>query len=241
MIVLGNKPFHFKQFTVHQDRCAMKIGTDGVLLGAWASVDHFPGSVLDIGAGTGLVALMLAQRTEAPVIDALEIDEDAYEQCVENFERSPWNDRLFCYHAGWDEFVAEMDEQYDLIVSNPPFFSEDNPSDNTSRALARSDFALPLPELIEGVPAFLTETGKFALIVPFRRENEVSDLAREQGLFLQRITRIKGSPQTPYKRSLMEFGKTGNEAVKDELIIELERHRYTEAYTRLTEAFYLNM
>ena len=94
------KPFRFKQFNVHQDRCAMKVGTDGVLLGAWVSLEHRPKSILDIGAGTGIIALQLAQRSGAEVIDALELEENAYEQCVENFERSPWSDRLFCYHAG---------------------------------------------------------------------------------------------------------------------------------------------
>jgi len=124
---MSSKPFQFKQFTVQQDRCAMKIGTDGVLLGAWASIDHSPGSILDIGAGTGIISLMLAQRSEAFQIDAIEIEENAYEQTVDNFEASDWGDRLFCYHAGFDEFVEEMqdEEQYDLIISNPPFYSED--------------------------------------------------------------------------------------------------------------------
>ncbi len=120
---MSSKPFKFKQFTVQQDRSAMKIGTDGVLLGAWTNIDHFPETILDIGAGTGVISLMLAQRSEAIQIDAIEIEENAYEQTVENFEASNWGDRLFCYHAGFDEFVEEMqdEEQYDLIISNPPF------------------------------------------------------------------------------------------------------------------------
>ena len=119
-----SKPFRFKQFTIHQDKTAMKVGTDGVLLGAWTSVESNPFSILDIGAGTGLIALQLAQRSHAEVIDALEIDDNAYEQAVENFENSPWSDRLFCYHAGLDEFVDEIEDKYDLIVSNPPFYTE---------------------------------------------------------------------------------------------------------------------
>ncbi len=116
-----SKPFKFKLFSVHQDQCAMKIGTDGVLLGAWTSIDKRPFAILDIGSGTGLIALMMAQRSDADMIDAIEIDGDAYEQSVENFESSPWADRLYCYHAGLDEFVDELDEKYDLIISNPPF------------------------------------------------------------------------------------------------------------------------
>ena len=116
-----NEPFKFKQFSVNQDRCAMKIGTDGVLLGAWTNIENNPESILDIGAGTGVISLMLAQRCFAEVMDAIEIDADAYEQCVENFELSPWGDRLYCYHAGLDEFVDEIEDQYELIVCNPPF------------------------------------------------------------------------------------------------------------------------
>ena len=114
--------FQFKKFSVNQDKCAMKIGTDSVLLGAWCPIDNNPFSVLDIGAGTGILSLMLAQRSNAEQIDSLEIDDDAYEQCVENFENSPWSDRLFCFHAGLDEFVDEPEDEYDLIISNPPFF-----------------------------------------------------------------------------------------------------------------------
>jgi tRNA1Val (adenine37-N6)-methyltransferase len=117
--------FTFKQFQVNQDRCAMKIGTDGVLLGAWTPLINNPYNVLDIGAGTGILSLMLAQRSNAEQIDAIEIDEDAYEQCVENFEASPWGDKLFCFHAGLDEFVDEPEDEYDLIISNPPFYTDD--------------------------------------------------------------------------------------------------------------------
>ena len=110
-----NKPFQFKEFSVHQDQCAMKIGTDSVLLGAWTSINN-PYSILDIGAGTGVLSLMLAQRSNAQQIEAIEIDESAYEQCSENFENSPWNDRLFCYHASLLEFVEEVDETFDLSL-----------------------------------------------------------------------------------------------------------------------------
>jgi tRNA1Val (adenine37-N6)-methyltransferase len=110
--------FSFKKFSIEQDRCAMKVGTDGVLLGAWTPIENNPFSILDIGTGTGIIALMLAQRSNAEQIDALEIDEEAYEQSVDNFN-SPWGDRLFCFHAGLDEFVEEPEDEYDLIISNP--------------------------------------------------------------------------------------------------------------------------
>ncbi len=178
---MSTKPFQFKQFTVHQDRCAMKVGTDGVLLGAWTSLDHSPENILDIGSGTGIIALMLAQRSEAFQIDALEIEENAYEQAVENFEASDWGDRLFCYHAGFDEFVEEMqdEEKYDLIISNPPFFSEDYKSGNDHRDQARFADALPLPELIEGASLLLSENGHFDLIIPFSEEDKCASNCRK--------------------------------------------------------------
>ncbi|NJM80775.1 MAG: methyltransferase [Flavobacterium sp.] len=144
----------------------MKVGTDGVLLGAWTPVNHNPYNILDIGTGTGLIALMLAQRSQAEQIDALEIDDDAYEEATNNFENSPWNDRLFCYHAALDEFVEESTDdfsdseplqQYDLIVSNPPFYSEDYKTDSEQRDLARFNDAMPFHELIEAADVLLSD------------------------------------------------------------------------------------
>lgn len=148
--------FKFKQFSVNQDRCAMKIGTDSVLLGAWTSIEYKANSILDIGAGTGILSLMMAQRSSAEIIDAIEIDDEAYEQCVENFENSPWADRLFCYHASLEEFVAEIDNKYDLIISNPPFFEGSlDRSDKNPRAIARTNDYLPFNYLCESVSQLL--------------------------------------------------------------------------------------
>ena len=235
------EPFRFKEFTIHQDQCAMKVGTDGVLLGAWASLDKQPESILDIGAGTGLIALQLAQRSYAETIDAIELDDAAYEQCVANFEASPWGDRLFCYHAGFDEFVDEMEDTYDLIVSNPPFYAEDVASGNPFRDKARQSNSLPFDELVQGVSKFLTEDGIFAVIIPFKEEKSFVGLAEHVGMFPNRITRVKGNPDTEFKRSLMEFSFHQNESIIDTLIIEEGRHQYTKEYVDLTQAFYLKM
>ncbi|WP_228236871.1 tRNA1(Val) (adenine(37)-N6)-methyltransferase [Allomuricauda sp. M10] len=235
------KPFQFKEFTVYQDQCAMKVGTDGVLLGAWTSLEHQPETILDVGAGTGLIALQLAQRSVAETIDAIELDEAAYEQCVTNFEGSPWADRLFCYHAGFDEFVDEIEDEYDLIVSNPPFYAEEMSSGVVSRDYARQNSSLPFDELVEGVAKLLSEQGRFSVIVPFKEESNLLELANKNHLYPQRITRVKGNAQVEYKRSLMEFGFEKVEVRIDELIIETERHQYTDAYIKLTEAFYLKM
>src|SRR5680860_402092 len=227
-----DKPFQFKQFAINQDRCAMKVGTDGVLLGAWASLDMNPDSILDIGSGTGLIALMLAERSTAETIDALEIDEAAYEQCVENFEASPWGDRLFCYHAGLDEFVAEWEDTYDLIVCNPPFYSEDVSSGNISRDTARQNTALPFEELLNGVSLLLSEDGVFATIIPYKEEGDFLVLASSLGLYPQKITHVRGNPTAQIKRSLLQFGCIQTKVDVDDLTIEIERHCYTPEYQK---------
>lgn len=233
--------FQFKQFTIQQDRCAMKVGTDGVLLGAWCPIDNRPFAVLDIGAGTGILSLMLAQRSQAEQIDALEIDENAYEQCVENFESSPWSDRLFCFHAGLDEFMEEPEDEYDLIISNPPFYSEDYKTESGQRDLARFQDALPFEHLIEATQLLLSENGIFAVIIPHKEEERFIALANEFDLFPFKITRVKGTPTTEIKRSLLAFSFTEKEIEIDELIIETARHQYTEGYIALTKDFYLKM
>ncbi|WP_245243852.1 tRNA1(Val) (adenine(37)-N6)-methyltransferase [Mariniflexile gromovii] len=219
----------------------MKIGTDGVLLGAWASTQHNPFSILDIGAGTGIIALMLAQRCNAELIDALEMDDDAYEQCVDNFETSPWGDRLFCYHASLDEFVDEIEDQYNLIISNPPFYSEDFKSDNEQRDLARFSEALPFDHLIESASKLLSEDGVFSVIIPNKEENLFINLASNFNLFPNRILHVKGSPTSDIKRSLMEFSFRESDIKKETLIIETGRHEYTQDYINLTKDFYLKM
>ncbi len=239
--------FNFKQFSIDQDRCAMKIGTDGVLLGAWASIGHNPFSILDIGAGTGVLSLMLAQRSASEIIDALEIDSDAYEQCVDNFEQSPWGDRLFCYHASLDEFADEIEDQYDLIVCNPPFYSDDYKAENKQRAMARFQDAMPFGHLIESVSKLLSESGIFSVVIPKKEEADFIILAAKFNLFPKRILHVKGTPTSEIKRSLLEFSfrKTENEqnlsSETSQLIIETSRHQYTEDYIKLTQDFYLKM
>lgn len=240
---MSERAFQFKEFKIEQDRCAMKIGTDGVLLGAWASLEQEPDSILDIGTGTGLIALMLAQRSPAFLIDALEIDEDAYEQAVDNFEQSPWGDRLFCYHAAFDEFVEEMqdEDKYELIISNPPFYAEDYTSESASRNKARFAEALPFSELFEGVSKLLHKNGEFNAIIPHKEESNFISLASGFGLFPKKITRVRGNEKSEIKRSLLSFNFKKEQPEENELIIEISRHNYTDAYKKLVKDFYLKL
>ncbi|MDG1804512.1 methyltransferase [Flavicella sp.] len=235
-----NKPFQFKEFTVEQDQCAMKIGTDGVLLGAWATVsDEF--SILDLGTGTGVISLMMAQRSNAEIIEAVELDGPAFEQAVSNFENSDWSDRLFCYHASIQEYAQEIDDTYDLIISNPPFFTDANPSENKERATARFEDAMPFEHLTYAASKLLDPNGRFAVIIPFKEEEKFIKLAKQQSLFLNRVCRVKGTETSPIKRSLLEFSLSKKEIITETLIIEIERHVYTEAYKNLVKDFYLKM
>ncbi|MCL5126786.1 tRNA1(Val) (adenine(37)-N6)-methyltransferase [Algibacter sp. L4_22] len=235
------KPFKFKQFTVNQDQCAMKIGTDGVLLGAWTNLEPNTFAILDIGAGTGVLGLMLAQRSNAEVIDAIEIDDDAYEQCVDNFEHSPWGDRLFCYHASLEEFADEIDDDYDVIICNPPFYAEDYKTENDSRDLARFQDAMPFNHLLESVSILLSPEGTFNVIIPFNEEEKFIALAKNVLLFPNKICRVKGNTETDVKRSMLTFSFRESEITIEELIIETKRHQYTQDYINLTKDFYLKM
>jgi len=238
---MSDKPFKFKQFHVLQNHCAMKVGTDAVLLGCWTNIQPHLHSVLDIGAGTGILALMLAQRCDAPQVDALEIDNKAYEQCVTNFENSPWNNRLFCYHASLQEYTAEIDEKYDLIIANPPFHSEEYKSKEVQRDLARSADALPFRHLVESVSVLLSEQGRFSVVIPFSQEKDFIVLATKERLFPAQILRVQGSPSSKIVRSLIEFSFVKTEVIIEKLIIETSRHQYTQEYIDLTKDFYLKM
>lgn len=219
----------------------MKIGTDGVLLGAWSSLEHQPFSILDIGAGTGILSLMLAQRSQAEIIDAIEIDDEAYEQCVDNFEQSSWGDRLFCYHASLDEFTEEIEDTYDLIISNPPFYSENYKTDNQQRDLARFQDAMPFDHLLNSASKLLSENGVFSVVIPHQEEKHFIELASKVALYPNNILHVKGTPDSEIKRSLVDFSFKKSTINTSELIIETSRHNYTEAYKNLTKDFYLKM
>ena len=222
----------------------MKVGTDAVLLGAWVSNFNFSETILDVGAGSGVISLMMAQRFDAMTIDAVEIDEQAYEQCVENFENSDWGDRLFCYNASFEEFANELEEeeeQYDLIISNPPFYNDTFETEDASRNKARFTSSLSFNNLISGVAKLLSEKGFFSVIIPYKEEKSFIAVAAEKQLHLVKVCRVRGNVTSEIKRSLMTFSFEREELEEEELIIEIERHRYTEEYINLTKNFYIKM
>ena len=238
------KPFKFKEFTVHQDKTAMKVGTDGVLLGAWCTIDEYPNTILDIGAGTGVISLMLAQRSDAMTIDAVEIDANAYEQTVENFEKSDWGDRLYCYNAGFIEFANEIEEEeetYDLIVSNPPFYTDEFETSDNARNTARFTSSLSFEDLLVGVSKILSADGVFATIIPFKEEEHFIKIARANNLHIHNLCRVQGTETSEIKRSMLAFSFNAREIKVAKLIIETARHQYTEDYISLTKDFYLKM
>ena len=234
-------PFQFKEFSIQQDQAAMKVGTDGVLLGAWASLGKKPKSILDIGTGTGLIALQLAQRSDAEIIDAIEIEDAAFEEAVLNFEQSSWGDRLYCYHASLAEFVEEIEDKYDLIISNPPFYTEQYKSESVKRNQARFTDALPFEELISSVVALLSENGSFHVIIPFTEEENFVLLASKYNLFVNQRCRVRGNLTSSFKRSMLEFSFQKTEIEETAITIEIKRHEYTKEYMQLVKDFYLKM
>lgn len=241
---MKNQIFRFKEFEVKHSKSAMKIGTDAVLLGAWTSIDERVNSILDVGAGTGILALQLAQRSHAETIDAVEIDPEAFEECVTNFENSPWGDRLFCYHASFTEFYSEMDDTYDLIISNPPYFSEQPKFDvdNTAREKARFQEHLSFEDVLLGVSILLSKNGEFSVVLPFSEQEKFISVANDYQLYASSILEVKGQPTSPIKRTLLKFRRHKTESIsRRELIIEHARHEYTQDYKDLVKDFYLKM
>jgi len=237
------KPFRFKEFTVNQDKAAMKVGTDAVMLGAWCHIGNEVETILDVGAGTGVLSLMLAQRSEAMAIDAVELEVNAFEQCVDNFEQSNWGDRLFCYHSSFQGFAKEMKEEgeeYDLVISNPPFYNGSYKSINKERNKARFIESLSFLELISGVVDVLSENGVFVVVVPFIVKDEFEKMALGKGLFLSRVCDVQGSVCSKVVRSLMEFSFEETIVRRENMVIEKERNEYTSEYLKLVSDFYLN-
>jgi len=232
-----SKNFKFKQFTIWHDKTAMKVGTDGVLLGAWTQNNN-PKKILDIGTGTGLIAIMIAQRIDAE-ITAIELDTDAYLQAKQNTRLCKWKNKISVKNISFQEFYQENKINFDLIVCNPPFFENSLKSPNKQRQLSRHTNWLPFEVLIEGVAQIISDKGIFSLILPVQSEEKFQNLCKEKSLFCTRKTVVKPNYSKKSKRILLEFSKNRIETKITTLVIEKERHNYTNEYKKLTEEFYL--
>lgn len=235
---MPNNFFNFKQFSINQSDCAMKVGTDGVLLGAWSDIKNI-NTILDIGTGTGLIAIMMAQKSNA-FINAIEIDKKASQQATQNIENCKWSNQIDVENISFQDYIKQVVVKFDLIVTNPPYFSRSMKSVAKQRTLARHDDSLPLNDLFKGVAELLSKNGRFCLILPYQEKINAIALAQSQKLYCNNILNIKPTTHKPPKRILMEFNNQQDEFQENTIAIEhQQRHEYTDEYKLLTKNFYL--
>lgn len=237
---MSNGYFRFKQFTVYQDQCAMKVGIDGVLLGSWVKTEYSK-RILDIGSGTGLIALMIAQRSDS-FIDAIDIDEKAVFQAKENVSNSPWSNRISVQKISLQDFVKKKPEPYDLIVSNPPYFNNSTKAPTDNRTLARHTDSLSHEELIENAILLLKPTGRICIILPVVESLHCISYALNKGLFCSKHCSVYPTPGSRIKRVLIEFSQQNTERITTELTIENGiRHQYSPQFIEMAKEYYLKL
>ena len=248
---MSTEYFQFKQFRIEQDRTAMKVGTDGVLLGAWATSRQPPPtpprgeteggwgcSILDIGTGTGLLSLIAAQELPHAVVTAIDIDADAVNQARQNVSQSPWADRIQVLQTPLQQFTPTG--KFDLILSNPPYFIKSQKSPDRQRSLARHADTLPMPTLMKHSASMLTPEGSLAIIIPSDIVAEAERWAAIYGLFLTHRLDIKTVPSKPSRRSIVTFSPSHPESIATSTqCIHNPDGTYTPWYTSLTERLYL--
>ena len=236
---MSNPYFQFKQFTVWHDKCAMKVGTDGVLLGAWASVRNAH-RILDVGTGTGLVALMLAQRSlpDANIV-SLEIEEAAAGQARENVARSSWKERIEVVQVDFKKYQSSA--KFDVIVSNPPYFIDSLGCPDQQRNSARHNDSLTYEDLLAGVAGLLAEDGTFTIVIPADVADRVKMIASAKRMQAVRQLNVITKPGGIPRRTLITFSFANQKCIVEELLTEVARHQYSKEYVALTREYYLNM
>lgn len=234
---MSNNYFNFKQFTIFQEKSAFKVGTDGVLLGAAANVSD-KHKVLDIGTGTGLISLMIAQRCNAEIV-AIESDIESFSEAVENVGKSEWSSRIEVLNTDLQNYVPG-ENKFDLIVSNPPFFIDSLKNPDPRKSAARHNDSLTATELLSGVSRLLERNGIFQVIMPYVEGNLLIAEAADFGLFCSDILKIRPLPTSEIRRLILTFSKERFKATEKFLTIERgARHEFTEEYINLTKDFYL--
>ena len=236
-----NKYFQFKQFRIEQHFAAMKVNTDGVLLGAWTNIDGLD-TVLDVGTGTGLIALMIAQRNQNSFITGIDIDQHAAVEAAENAGKSPWPDRISIQHISFQDFTETKSGKFSLIISNPPFFSNSVKNSNTRLSAARHNHLLPFADIISGTLRMVDEKGRLSIILPVDEADLFIEMAAKNGLFLRRIASVKPFPDKEPNRSLMEFSFLISETERTVFSVYNEtKVNYSQEFIRLARDFYLKL
>jgi tRNA1Val (adenine37-N6)-methyltransferase len=235
---MTSKPFQFKRFIVADDHCTHKVGTDGVLLGAWVRVLSTDRFLLDVGTGSGLIALMLAQRSDSGShIDAVDVGEAEVQQAIDNVTRSPWPEKITLWNTSLQEFSSPG--RYDLIVSNPPFFVNSLQPPEIRRSSARHAHSLPFDELLQNVVRLLAPGGRFGVILPYQEALDFTERALLHQLFPSRITSFRARKNKPVERILSEFCFEKKNVESSELVLYEEGSTWSESYKSLTRDFYL--
>jgi tRNA1Val (adenine37-N6)-methyltransferase len=233
------KPFQFKHFSVAHDRCTHKVGTDGVLLGSWVRIGDTDKFLLDVGTGSGVIALMLAQRSnDATHIDAIDIERQDAQQALQNVAGSPWPDKISVYQTAIQKFFP--DQRYDLIISNPPFFVNSLLPPEQKRSQARHTHSLSFDDLLENVCRLLAASGRFAVILPYREGGQLLKAAAPLKLHPRRQTAFRSRRHKPFERLLIEFSRDITDPEESELRLYDEGEKWSEDYKALTRDFYLN-
>jgi tRNA1Val (adenine37-N6)-methyltransferase len=246
---MGNSYFQFKQFTIQQDKCAMKVTTDGCLFGAWVAErikneQLIINNCLDIGTGTGLLSLMLAQKIPAAEIDAIEIDTETAKQAQANADASPWKDKIFVMPGDAKDMAYTFAKDYDVIISNPPFYENELTSPDAQKNTAHHDSGLLLADLLQVIKDILQQDGHFYLLLPYKRFLEAGLLFQKYELAITHTALVRQSSQHPPFRFFVAGGHSGNrEAIytKDEIVIRDEKNNYTDAFIDLLKDYYLHL
>lgn len=238
---MPNNYFQFKQFTIQQEKAALKVSTDSCLFGAWVShllqtTNNKPQTILDIGSGTGLLMLMLAQKSTA-LVDGIEIDQPSFEQAKENIAASPWCDRLNLFYGDVQEFP--FNKKYDFIITNPPFYEGDLKSAHQHKNIAKHDAGLKLEELMEVIDKNLSGRGGFAVLLPFHRMEAMLAIAAEKSFYCNSYVNVRQTPRHNFFRSMILFSRVNTQISSEDLVIKDAGGNYSPAFIELLKNYYL--